>query len=200
MGLLIESDAMKSILVIGAGGHGRSIAEAILMSKDSKLVGFVDDSVPPASLVLGYPVLGTSDDLEICRAYADYGIVAVGNNGFRCKMTHQLVEIGFSLVSVIHPSAVVSPRAVIGPGSAIMAGAIVGTEAVLGMGVIVNSGAVVDHHCQVADFGHLGVNVSMAGGARVGRGAWVQAGSALGYGVAVADGVVLNPGTAVYVS
>jgi len=191
---------MKSMLVIGAGGHGRSIAEAILMLKDFRLVGFVDDAAPPSSLVLGYPVLGTSGDLEACREYADYGIVAVGNNAFRSKMTHQLMEIGFSLLSVIHPSAVVSPRAVIGPGSAIMAGAIVGTEAVLGTGVIVNSGAVVDHHCRLADFAHLGVNVSMAGGARVGRGAWVQAGSALGYGVEVADGVVLKPGTAVYVS
>ena len=77
-----------------------------------------------------------------------------------------------------------------------MAGAIVGTEARLGSGVIVNCGAVVDHHAQVHDYGHLGVNACMAGGAVLGRSAWMQAGSALGYGVKVADGDVLQPGVA----
>lgn len=81
-----------------------------------------------------------------------------------------------------------------------MAGSIIGTEAKLGAGSIVNSGAVVDHHCTVEDFGHLGVNTSMAGGSILGRAAWMQAGSALGYGVRVQDGVVLAPGTALQVS
>lgn len=75
-----------------------------------------------------------------------------------------------------------------------MAGAIVGTEAVLGQGVIVNCGAVVDHHAQVHDFGHLGVNACMAGGSVLGALAWMQAGSAIGYGMQLAAGTVLKPG------
>jgi len=77
-----------------------------------------------------------------------------------------------------------------------MAGAIVGTEARLGCGVIVNCGAVVDHHAQVHDYGHLGVNACMAGVTVLGRGAWMQAGSALGHAVKVADGTVVPPGAA----
>ena len=77
-----------------------------------------------------------------------------------------------------------------------MAGAIVATEARLGVSSIVNCGAVVDHHATVEDFGHLGVNASMAGGTVLGRGAWMQAGAALGYGVRVAEGEVLLPGEA----
>jgi UDP-3-O-[3-hydroxymyristoyl] glucosamine N-acyltransferase len=73
----------------------------------------------------------------------------------------------------------------------------VGTEAVWGQGVIVNSGAVVDHHAQVHDFGHLGVNACMAGGSVLGALAWMQAGSAIGYGVQLAAGTVLKPGEAV---
>lgn len=75
-----------------------------------------------------------------------------------------------------------------------MAGAIVGTEARLGVGAIMNCGAVVDHHATVEDFGHLGVNASIAGGKLLGRGAWMHAGVVLGYGVKVAAGEVLVPG------
>jgi UDP-3-O-[3-hydroxymyristoyl] glucosamine N-acyltransferase len=67
----------------------------------------------------------------------------------------------------------------------------------LGIGVIVNCGAVVDHHATVEDYGHLGVNASMAGGTVLGRAAWMQAGAVLGYGVTVPSGVTLAPGEAV---
>lgn len=88
-----------------------------------------------------------------------------------------------------------SPSSLIGAGTAVMAGAIVGTEARLGLGEIVNCGAVVDHST-VEDYGHLGVNASMAGGTLLGRSAWVQAGAALGYGVTVPSGLTLAPGDA----
>lgn len=77
-----------------------------------------------------------------------------------------------------------------------MAGAIIGTEARLGIGSIVNCGAVVDHHATVEDFGHLGVNASMAGGTRLGRGAWMQAGSTLAYGAVVPSSITVGPGEA----
>ena len=78
-----------------------------------------------------------------------------------------------------------------------MAGAIVGAEAEIGDGVIVNTGAVVDHHCCVGDFGHLGVNASMAGGSVLGSTAWMQAGSTLGNGAELAAGEILLAGKAV---
>jgi UDP-3-O-[3-hydroxymyristoyl] glucosamine N-acyltransferase len=105
-------------------------------------------------------------------------------------------EAGVALGTVVHSKVIVSPRASVGAGTAIMAGAIIGTEAFLGQGVIVNCGGVIDHHCKVADFGHLGVNASMAGGSVLGRGAWIQASSALGYNVELAPYEVLRPGQA----
>ena len=78
------------------------------------------------------------------------------------------------MATVVLLRAFVSSTAVVGQGSAIMAGAIVGTEARLGMGSIVSCGAVVDHHSICEDFGHLGVNASMAGRAVLSRGAGMQ--------------------------
>ncbi|WP_026035928.1 NeuD/PglB/VioB family sugar acetyltransferase [Cupriavidus sp. BIS7] len=187
---------MTHLLIVGAGGHGRAVAEAVLVAGTYTLAGFVDDGALELQQVWEYPVLGTTAELERCRQYAGAAIVAIGNNTVREQLQKQLTAFAFEVVTVIHPRAVVSPRAIIGPGCALMAAAVVGTEARLGAGVIVNSGAVVDHHCVIEDFGHLGTNASMAGGAVLERSAWMQAGAALGYGVKVEAGAVLAPGTA----
>lgn len=187
---------MKRLLIVGAGGHGRSVAEAVLAAGKYELVGFVDDAASDLQHVWDLPVFGATVDLANYREYADAAIVAIGSNRLREELQQRLYAAGFELATVVHPKAIVSPRAVVGAGCAIMAGAIVGTEAHLGTGVIVNCGVVVDHHCRVEDFGHLGVNAGMAGGAVLGRGAWMQAGSVLGYDVKIEAGVVLAPGTA----
>lgn len=189
--------AKTRLLVVGAGGHGRSVAEAAALSGQFEVLGFLDDAAPAGERVLDSHVLGPVASMADHCSVADHAIVAIGNNAVREKLMQQLTEAGYAMTTVVHPRAFVSPTAVVGQGSAIMAGAIVGTEARLGLGSIVNCGAVVDHHVTVEDFGHLGVNASMAGGTVLGRGAWMQAGSALGYGVSVASGAVLLPGTAI---
>lgn len=188
---------VKRLLIVGAGGHGRSVAEAVLAAGVYQLAGFLDDAFPGVGRVWDWPVFGPTAELANSLQHADAAIVAIGNNGLREDLHQRLYAAGFELATVIHPRAIVSPRACIGLGSAIMAGAIIGTEARLGAGVIVNCGAVVDHDCRVHDFGHLGVNAAMAGGSVLGRGAWMQAGSVLGFGAMVEAGVVLAPGEAV---
>lgn len=187
---------MRRLLIVGAGGHARSVAEAVLLTGAFELSGFLDDAFPKLAKVWDFPVLGTTVDIEKYREFAEVGVVAIGKNELREVLCGQLRAAGFELATVIHPRAIVSPKAVVDAGCMILAGAIIGTEAQLGCGVIVNCGAVVDHHCRVEDFGHLGVHAAMAGGSILGRGAWMQAGSALGYGVRIDAGVVLAPGEA----
>lgn len=187
---------MESVIIVGAGGHGRSVAEGLLLEGRYALAGFVDDSWPDVKAVWDYPVLGNIGELDLCRKRARLAIVAIGNNVTRERLHARILSAGFELVTVIHPRAVVSPRATLEAGCAVMAGAVIGTEAALGEGVIVNCGAIVDHHCRVSAFGHLGVGACMAGGSMLGHGAWLQAGAALGYGVCVAAGEVLAPGDA----
>jgi sugar O-acyltransferase (sialic acid O-acetyltransferase NeuD family) len=185
---------MQRLLIVGAGGHGRSVAEVVMANGSLDVAGFIDDAASRLDRVFGLPVLGPIAALQSYRDRAEAAIVAIGNNRMREDLQGRLRAAGFELATAVHSRAIISPSAVIGAGCAIMAGAIVGAEAVLGDGVIVNSGAVVDHHCRVEDFGHLGTNASMAGGAVLGRGAWMQAGSAIGYAVHVAPGDILEPG------
>lgn len=187
---------VTKLIIVGAGGHGQSVAEIALADRSVEVVGFVDDGASQVDSVFNVPVLGTSSALSDLRSRASGAIVAIGNNVDREAMQRKLIESRFSLVTLIHSSSIVSPSAKIGRGSAIMAGAIVGTKAVLGEGVIVNSGAVVDHHCVVEDFAHLGTNACMAGGSSLGVRAWIQAGSAIGYSVRVENDGILAPGAA----
>ncbi len=191
----LQVSGKPSLLIVGAGGHGRSVAEAVLMADHFNLVGFADDAAfARGEAVWGLPVLGSATAFEKYADQATHAVVAIGNNVLRQKLFAQLQAAGFALASVIHPRAMVSPRAELGAGVTVMSGAIVGTEATLGQGTIVNCGAVVDHHAHVHEFGHLGVNACMAGGSILGALAWMQAGSAIGYGVQIAAETVLKPG------
>ena len=190
----------RRLLIVGAGGHGRAVAEAAIAAQTHVVIGFIDDAFPEPRSVLGFPVLGVTAELDRHLTSAEHIIVAIGNNSVRRRLTAYAKEIGFAVVSVAHPRAIISPSAIVGLGSAIMAGAIVGPEAIIGEGVIVNCGAVVDHHCRVDEFAHLGVNAAMAGGSILGAGAWMQAGSALGYGVSVEAGRVVGVGIGVNAS
>lgn len=187
---------MKRLVVIGAGGHGRSVAEAAAASGEYTITGFLDDAHLELTQVWSIPVLGALGEYARWHEEADFVVVAIGNNRLRQRLTEELQAAGFVLATIIHPRAVVSPTASIGAGCTIMAGAIIGTEACVGEGVIVNAGAIVDHHAKVGDFGHLGVRAAMAGGSVLGHGAWMQAGAALGYGVTIPEHVVLQPGEA----
>lgn len=186
--------AKTKLLIIGAGGHGKSVAEAVLLANHFNIVGFLDDSQALNTKIWDFEVLGSTDLLYHYQSSVDYVIVALGNNDLRQRLITNALNCGFKLATVIHPSAIVSPTALIGDGSTIMAGAIIGTEAILGIGTIVNCGAVVDHHAKVCDYAHLGVNACMAGGTILGTLAWMKAGSAIGYGVNVPEATVLMPG------
>lgn len=187
---------MDRLPIVGAGGHGRSVAEAVAAGQYS-LAGFVDDTAPSLSYVWEWPVFGTMAGLAGYRQHADVAVDAIGNNRLREELHRSLDAAGFRLATVIYPKAIVSPRIMTGAGSVIMAGSIIGTEVQLGVGVIVNCGAVVDHHCRTDDFGHLGVNAGMAGGSVLSRGTWMQAGSVLGSGIKIDAGLVLEAGEAV---
>lgn len=186
---------MDKVIVIGAGGHGRAVAEALLLEGRYTVVGFVDDQGRVGEEIFGLPMLGKVDQLPELRSRAAYALVAIGNNAVRKKLCLSAEEAGFALASVVHPAAIVSPSSQLQRGVAVMAAAVVGTEAVLARGVILNAGAIADHHCRLDEFAHLGVGVHLAGGVRIGANAWLQAGSAAGYGVAVPAESIYPPGS-----
>ena len=178
--------AAPSVLIIGAGGFGRSVADAIMLGSRYTVAGFVDDRGPALGLVLGHAVLGRLADLHSLRKQYALVLVAIGDNVRRREVCQLARASGFELATLVHPRAFVSTHASLGSGTMIMAGAVIGTEARIGQGVIVNAAAVVDHHAQVGDFAHLGVGACMGGAAVLGAGAWLAEGAVIRAGQVMA--------------
>lgn len=141
---------MKRLLIIGAGGFGQMIQETAGLLGYEETV-FLDDASKHKDVV------GKCCDYRNFLEIYDTAVAALGDNGQRLYWTEKLMEAGYQVPAIIHPSAVVSPSAVIGAGSFIMQRAVVNTHTVIEHGVLVNSGAVVDHDSHVAKGAHIGL-------------------------------------------
>ena len=141
---------MKRLLIIGAGGFGQMIQETAGLLGYEEAV-FLDDASKHKD------VIGKCCDYKSFLANYDTAVAALGDNGQRLYWTEKLIEAGYQVPAIIHPSAVVSPSAVIGAGSFIMQRAVVNTHTVIEHGVLVNSGAMVDHDSHVARGAHIGL-------------------------------------------
>jgi UDP-perosamine 4-acetyltransferase len=185
------------ILLLGAGGHGKAIADLLLADGSYEVVGFVD-AAPKASQVLGLPVLG---DESLLVVLAGQGIAlahaAVGDNAQRLAAAARLRAAGFALPSLSYPAALIGHGARVGQGAAILARAVIGPEAEIGALALINTGAIVEHDCVVEEAAHIGPGAVLAGGVRVGAGALIGAGAVVRPGINIGAGAVIGAGAAV---
>lgn len=190
------------IIGLGAGGHARSLLEALRSAGEFEVVALLDDD--PARVggeVLGVPVRAADAALERLRregvGHAFVGIGGVTRPDGRRAAFERLAAAGYALPPVVHASAVVSPWARLGAGAQVLAGAIVNAAATLADGAIVNTAAVVEHDCAVGRGAHvapratLGGHVTVGDGAHVGMGAVVAEGRSIGAAAFVAAGAVV---------
>lgn len=177
-----------TVYVLGAGGHGKVVAEAAVQSGRFLVAGFLDeDPAKWGSTLSGLPVTGGLDALPQGAMVA----LGVGSNGTRLALLGRLGNRQIPIATVVHPAATVSPGAQIGEGSYIGPGAVVHVDARVGRACIVNSGAVVEHDNVLADGVHVSPNAALGGNVTVGEG------SHIGLGASVLPGIVIGPWTVV---
>ena len=141
----------KKVIIIGASGHGKVIADIIKNSSDS-VVGFLDDNPDIQGNVIfdTKKVLGVIDEQEIAKYHDCYFIIGIGNNKVRKTISKRFPKLKW--YTAIHPKAVIADGVDIGEGTAIMAGAVVNTGTKIGKHCIINTCSSVDHDNMLEDY------------------------------------------------
>lgn len=181
---------MKQLVIIGASGHGKVVAD-IARKNNYENILFLDDNEKLTDCG-GYPVAGKSNQ------FVDYDcdmIVAIGNAGVRKQIQESIPEE--KLVTLIHPDTVVAEDVVMGAGTVVMAGAVINPGTHIGKGCIINTCSSVDHDCAVGDYVHISVGAHVAGTVNIGSHTWIGAGVTVINNVNISSGCIIGAGTVV---
>lgn len=176
----------KDVVLIGAGGHGKVIAEIIEKCGD-KVIGFLDDNTNLKD-VGGYNVLGTVDkcvEWQNCEF-----IIAIGNNLIRKRIAEKYSFLNY--YTAVHPRAVVSENVKIGHGSCVMPNAVINNFAVIGNHCIINTSAVIEHDNNIHDFVHISPNATLCGTVEIGKYTHIGANAAVKNNVSICDNCIIG--------
>lgn len=162
----------RKILLVGGGGHCKSVLDSLLILNEYDEIGIIDKDEKAGNTIMGIPVLGSDDDLPaLYDAGYQYAFVTVGSAGkpsLRIKLFELVCKLGFTIPNIIDPSAIVSKYSVLEKGIFIGRQSIVNAGAVVGKGAIINSGAIIEHDCRIGAFAHIAPGVVLGGGVTVG--------------------------------
>lgn len=178
---------MKKIVIIGASGHGKVIADIAEKNGYNEIV-FLDDNESVTECA-GYPVVGKC--IEATSIDGDK-IIAIGNAKIRERMQRTI-----DTVTLIHPNAVISRRVKIGKGTVVMADAVINSDAVIGDGCIINTSSSVDHDCRIGNFVHISVGSHIAGTCEIGDRTWIGAGATVSNNVNICSDCMIGAGAVV---
>ena len=188
---------MKPLLLIGCGGHARSLIDLIESTSKWSIVGLVGLPGEVGSRVLGHPVIGSDIDFPKLRVRCESVILAVGqlpSPTLRKNLVAKLEHYQFQFPVLISPHAVVSRHTRLGPGTTIGHGAIINAGAVVGRHCIVNSSSLVEHDVAIGDYCHISTGALVNGSVRIGSGSFVGSGAVLREGLEFPPLTVISAG------
>lgn len=188
------------VVIIGAGGHGRVVADIVHAARTHELVGFLDnDTRVHGRRVDGVPVHGGVADLSRLRDLLEIegAIIAIGDNGTRRGLARQIQQAGIPLVNAIHPTASIAFNASLGSNVVIAAGSVVCANCQIGDSVILNTGCIVDHQTMVGEGSHICPGVRVAGRVKIEPGVFVGIGATVVPSVTLGCESIIGAGSVV---
>lgn len=187
---------MGRLLIMGAGGHGKVLAEAAFAMNHFSEILFLDDFFSKNENCIGFSVVGSFNDMRRLFQEGDSLAVAIGDNRKRLSLLAEAKELGYALPVIIHPFSWLSPSVSIAEGSVVLAGAVLNSSVKIGRGCIVNTSATVDHDCVLADGVHLSPGSHLSGQVSIGECSWICVGAAIGNQISIGKNCVLAAGAA----
>lgn len=175
---------MKNVVVFGAGGHAKVIADIIKL-EGNRVVAFLDDNI---NLPISNGPINSFDKYLDCEF-----IIGIGENAVREKLS----KLNVKWHTAIHPRAIVSKSAVLGEGTVVMAGAIVNPNARIGKHCIINTGSIIEHDNLIGNFTHVSVGAKLGGTVVVGNNVFIGIGSVIKNNVSITKKSIIGAGAVV---
>lgn len=185
----------KNLLILGAGGHGKVVADIALRMNRWQHIGFIDDN-ECIETDMTLEVIGRPSDVLTYMDKADF-VVAIGNNTIRENIQEKLESIGASIATLIHPSAIIGKDVSIGKGTVVMAGAVINCSTKIGKGCIINTSCSLDHDNLIEDYVHISPGSNLAGTVKVGRSSWIGIGSVISNNITICNSCIVGAGSVV---
>lgn len=191
---------MNKIILIGGGGHCKSVIDVIEQEARFEISGIVDKPELLGSKILGYPVIGTDNDLEkLVKKYKN-ALITVGQIKsplIRIKLFDLAIKVGFVLPQIISPNAYISKHSKIGKGTVIMHDVIINSSVSIGNNCIINTKALIEHDCSIDDHCHISTNVIINGGVRIGTKCFVGSNVTTNNNIIIKDNTFIKAGSLV---
>lgn len=183
----------KKVIIIGAGGHAKVVADAVRKSGDIVLGFLDDDKARSGKEFYGAHILGTISIYPEFVSDAEF-IIAIGNNNARKSISEGMMCKWYT---AIHPSSSIGEGAILDDGTFVAAGAVINADARIGKHTIVNTCAVVEHDCSIGSFVHISPRATVCGACNVGDLSWICAGSTVINGLRICKETVVGAGATV---
>lgn len=179
---------MNRLVIVGAGGHGKVIAD-IALKNGYKDIYFVDDNAK--NNVMEFSIIGTLADIESLNDGKTDFVIGIGNNTVRKEIAE---KYQVNWVSLVHPSAQIAFNASVGKGTVVMANAVVNVSATVGQHCIVNTGAIVEHDNVIGNYVHLSPNATLGGTVLVGALTHIGIGATVSNNVRICENSIVGAG------
>ena len=190
---------MEDIVLVGFGGHAKSVIDSIERAKKFHIIGFTD--IVAQKEYRGYKYLGNDDVLQ---KYFDEGIKCaavtlgyMGTGKIRDYLYYRLKRIGFCLPVIIDSSSVLAEDVIIKEGTFVGKNCVINSASEIGSMCIINTGAVIEHESYVGDFSHVSVNATLCGSVMLGEHCFVGANSTIIQNVRVESECIIGAGSVV---
>jgi len=187
---------MSKLLILGAGGHGKVVADIASMIKKWDSISFLDDR-EDLKEVIGFPVIGKLKDYILYKNEFKYAFVAIGNNALRLDWLERLDREGFIIPVIIHPQSTISRFSKIEAGTVLMAGTVVNACVAIGRGCILNTCCSIDHDCIVDNGAHISPGSHIGGTVTIGSCVNIGIGSNISNNITIGSSSIIAAGAAV---
>ena len=168
------------IILIGGGGHCKSVIDIIEQENRFEIVGIIDKKELLNSDLLGYKVIGCDDDLVLLYKKYKYAFITVGHiksNTTRVKLFNTVKSIGYTIPTIISPFAYISQYAKIGEGTLIAHHSFINADVTIGKNCIINTKAIIEHDTTIEDNCHISTGAIINGGVKVKENSFLGSGS-----------------------